>query len=283
MHKVRKAVDALGESDALEAPASRVADAIRGWFEPRPVKNALSGVWLGHRLHPLLTDVVIGAWAGAGVLDLLGNRQDERAAQRLVGTGLLASVPTVAAGLSDYADLYDHGRRVAFVHGAAADAAVVLQLASLLARRKGQMRRGRWLSLAALGIVGAVGYLGGHLSYVLGIGVDHTAFREGPEDWEDTNVSTAEITDEPRVVTVGEHDVLLVRAEGRVVALANRCSHAGWPIADGEIADGCITCPYHGSVFRLVDGSVVRGPAASPQLHYQVRDLDGRVQVRGSR
>lgn len=283
MHKVRKAVDAIGESDALESPASVVADATRAWFEPRPIKNALSGVWLGHRLHPLLTDVVIGAWAGAGVLDLLGNRRDQRAAQRLVGTGLAASVPTIAAGLSDYADLYDHGRRVAFVHLLAADAAAVLQLASFLARRKGRTRTGRRLSLAALGFLGAVGYLGGHLSYVLGIGVDHTAFREGPKDWEDTNVPTAEVTDEPRVVTVGEHDVLLVRADGRVVALANRCSHAGWPIADGEVADGCITCPSHGSTFRLVDGSVVRGPAASPQLQYEVRDVDGRVQIRGSR
>jgi nitrite reductase/ring-hydroxylating ferredoxin subunit len=71
--------------------------------------------------------------------------------------------------------------------------------------------------------------------------------------------------------------------EGRLVALANRCSHAGWPIDEGEIADGCIMCPHHGSMFRLRDGTVVRGPAASPQPRYGVRERDGRVEVLGHR
>ncbi|MBW3605095.1 MAG: Rieske 2Fe-2S domain-containing protein [Actinobacteria bacterium] len=276
-------IDAVGESDALEAPAARVADAVRGWFAPRAVKNALSGVWLGHRLHPLLTDAVIGTWASAGLLDLLGDRRDEPAAQRLVAAGLAASIPTVAAGLSDYSDLYDHGRRIAFVHAMAADAASVLQAASLLARRGGHAARGRWLSLAALGVVGAAGYLGGHLSQVLGVGVDHTAFDEGPKDWEDTGVRASDVTSTPQVVVAGEHQVLLVRVDGAIVALANRCSHAGWPLDDGPVEDGCITCPYHGSVFRLADGAVVRGPAAAPQLRYGVRERDGRVEVVGPR
>lgn len=283
MKLARELVDRIGDSTTLDAPADRVADAVRGWFGWRPVKNALSGVWLGHRLHPMLTDMVIGTWLSAGVLDLFGDTEDERAAQRLVGAGLVSAVPTVAAGLSDYSDLYDHGRRVAFVHALAADAASVLQLASLLARRAGHPRRGRWLSLAAMGTVAGAGYLGGHLSYVLGVGVDHTAFDEGPKVWEDAGIATADVSAHPRVVIAGEHEVMVVRVAGRVVALANRCSHAGWPIADGEVADGCITCPYHDSVFRLTDGAVVRGPAASPQLRYEARDDDGRLQIRGAR
>lgn len=283
MHAVRRVIDAMGESDALEAPAARVADTVRRWFAPRLVKNALSGVWLGHRLHPLLTDAVIGTWLSAGLLDLLGDRRDEPAAQRLVGAGLTAAVPTVAAGLSDYSDLYDHGRRVAFVHAMAADAATVLQAASLLARRSGHVARGRWLSVAALGVVGAAGYLGGHLSQVLGVGVDHTAFDEGPKDWVDTGVRAGDVTSTPQVVVAGEHQVLLVRVDGAVVALANRCSHAGWPLDDGPVEDGRITCPYHGSVFRLADGAVVRGPAATRQLRYGVRERDGRVEVIGPR
>ncbi len=86
-----------------------------------------------------------------------------------------------------------------------------------------------------------------------------------------------------QLVAAGEHEVLVYRIEGRLVGLANRCSHAGWPLAEGEVADGCITCPHHGSVFRLTDGSVVRGPAASPQLRYEVRERAGRIEVRGSR
>lgn len=283
MRTVRQLIDAMGESDALEAPADRVADSVRGWFAARPVKNALSGVWLGHRLHPLLTDAVIGTWASAGLLDLLGDRDDQPAAQRLVGAGLVASVPTVAAGLSDYSDLYDHGRRIALVHAMAADTAAVLQLASLLARRGGNPSRGRWLSLAALGVVGAAGYLGGHLSHVLGVGVDHTAFDEGPKDWDATDIVAADVTAAPQVAMAGEHQVLLARVDGAIVALANRCSHAGWPIDEGPVEDDCITCPHHGSVFRLTDGTVVRGPAASPQLRYHVRERDGLVELRGPR
>lgn len=279
----RRLIDALGGRGELEAPAAWVASAVRGWFEPRAVKNAMSGVWLGHRLHPLLTDAVIGAWAGAGLLDLIGDRDDAGAARRLVGAGLVASVPTAAAGLSDYTDLYDHGRRIAFVHAIAVDVASVLQLASLRARRRGDVTRGRWLSLAALGCVGAGGYLGGHLSQVLGIGVDHTAFDEGPKDWEDVGVAAEDVTAAPQVVVAADHQVLLVRVDGAIVAIANRCTHAGWPIGDGAVVDGCITCPYHGSVFRLADGAVVRGPAASPQLRYEVRVRDGRVAVRGPR
>lgn len=282
-HPVRRLIDGLGRAEALERPADRLATLVRPAFEPRAIKNALSGVWLGHRLHPLLTDAVIGTWTSAGLLDLLGDEGDVAAARRLVAAGVTASLPTALAGLSDYSDLYDHGRRVAFVHAVAADVAAVLQIASLLARRAGRTRTGRLLSLAALGTVGAAGYLGGHLSQVLGVGVDHTAFHEGPKDWEDIGVAASEVTTTPRVVTAGEHQVLLVRVDDELVALANRCSHAGWPIDDGEVADGCITCPYHGSTFRLADGAVVRGPAASPQLCYEVRERDGRVHLRGTR
>lgn len=283
MNTIRRIIDAIGESDVLEDPAARVADSVRTAVAPRAVKNALSGVWLGHRLHPMLTDAVIGTWASAGLLDAFGGPDDQRAAQRLVGAGLLATVPTAAAGLSDYSDLYDHGRRVAFVHLMAADVAAILQLASFVSRRSGRVRRGQLLSLAALGVLGAAGYLGGHLSQVLGVGVDHTAFDEGPKEWENVGVAADEVTAAPRVVTAGGHEVVVARIDGRLVALANRCSHAGWPIADGEVADGCITCPHHGSVFRMADGAVVRGPAAAPQLRYRVRERGGQVEIMGAR
>lgn len=282
MSGLRTLIDRIGEDQRLEAPAGRVADVVRPWFAPRAVKNALSGAWLGHRLHPMLTDTVIGTWASAGLLDAFGGRKSQRAVRQLLGAGALAAVPTAAAGLSDYSDTYDHARRLALVHALAADVALALQLASLVARRRGSTGGGRLLSLVALGVLGSAGYLGGHLSYVLGVGVDHNAFDEGPKDWEDVAASAA-VTADPTVVRAGEHEVLLVRIDAKVVGLANRCSHAGWPIADGEVDRGCITCPHHGSVFSLRDGEVVRGPAASPQLRYEVRERDGRVEVRGPR
>lgn len=284
MHPLRRLIDRIGHSTALEAPADPLATWVRPTFEPDAVKNALSGVWLGHRLHPMLTDAVIGTWASAGLLDLLGDDGDTEAARRLVGAGVAASLPTALAGLSDYSDLYDHGRRVAFVHALAADVAAVLQIASLISRRAGNVRRGRLLSVAALGTVAAAGYLGGHLSQVLGVGVDHTAFEEGPNEWTDAGIAADQVMPSPTVVAVEGRQVLVARVDGRVVALSNACTHAGHPLDGGEVDDeGCITCPFHGSVFRLADGAVVRGPAATPQPHYGVRERDGRIEVLGHR
>lgn len=280
--RARALTDLMGEAEALEKPAEQAANSIRPLVDRDPVKNALSGVWLGHRLHPMLTDAVIGTWLSAGLLDLIGGEQGRRSADQLVAAGVVAAVPTAAAGLSDYADLYDHGRRVAFVHAVAADVAVGLQVASLAARRSGRRGLGVGTSLAALGVMGAAAWLGGHLSYVLGVGVDHTGFHEGPEDWEDVGAA-ADFASEPVVVRAGDHEVVVVRTDDGLTALANACSHAGMPIADGEVADGCITCPYHGSRFRLRDGGVERGPAASPQLRFAVRQIGDRVQAMGLR
>lgn len=230
----------------------------------------------------MLTDVVLGTWLSAGVLDVLGGREARSGADLLVTAGVASAVPTAASGLSDYVDLYDHGRRLAFAHAVGTNVATALQVTSLLARRRGRRGLGVALSLGALGAVSAASWLGGHLSYVLGVGVDHTAFDEGPKDWVRVGLAE-EFGVRPRVVVAGDHEVLLARIDGRLVGLANRCSHAGWPIADGPVDGGCITCPHHGSVFRLADGSVVRGPAASPQLRYEVRVRDGAVEVRGPR
>lgn len=288
---LRRIVDGIGDAEFLEKPAAKAAGLVRPAFTPALIKNTLSGVYIGHKAHPPMTDVVIGSWLSASLVDLFAGR-DARGAQdaadRLVATGILAAVPTAAAGLSDYTDLYNHARRVAFVHAIASDIAVALQVASLIARRRGSRGVGVACSMGALGVVSIAGYLGGHLSYVLGVGVDHTAFDEGPEEWV-TVAGAREVGAVPIAVTAGGHDVLVARVDGQLTAMANRCSHAGWPIVplDGdeepEVSNGCITCPYHGSVFRLADGEVVRGPAATAQLRYDVREVSGEVQVRGTR
>ena len=78
----------------------------------------------------------------------------------------------------------------------------------------------------------------------------------------------------------GEVPVVAIRSGGRVHVLANRCSHMSGPLSDGELADGCLTCPWHGSRFDLTDGSVRRGPATAPQPSYETRVHDGKIEVR---
>lgn len=279
---VRKLETFEGLDDAADVISKKLRDALGR----QPLKDLLSGTWLGHSLHPLMTDIPIGTWISALLLDHLGGEDAEGAADLLVGAGLAAAGPTALAGWSDWADSTvgnEPVSRVGLVHAASNITAVGLYTASLLARRRGARRRGKLLGLAGAGAIGLGGYLGGHLSLVQGIGVDQTAFEGRPGDWADA-VAASELTEgRPHVATVDGADVLLVREGERIFALANTCTHRGGPLVDGELVDGCVECPWHGSRFRLADGSVEQGPATTPQPAYDVRERDGRVEVRARR
>jgi nitrite reductase/ring-hydroxylating ferredoxin subunit len=190
-------------------------------------------------------------------------------------------------GATDWADAEpkDAGvRRVGVVHAVANTAALGLQVASLRARRRGARGRGIALSAVANGLVGFSGWLGGHLSYVQGVGVDQTTFDPGTPEWTPA-LPAAELGDEPVSAVAGETPVLLVRDGGAVRALHDRCSHRGCSLSEGTIGDGVVECACHGSRFALSDGRVLRGPAAAPQPAFQARERDGMIEVcrQGSR
>jgi nitrite reductase/ring-hydroxylating ferredoxin subunit/uncharacterized membrane protein len=265
---------------ALDPAAKAVAKAVRGALDPGPVKDALSGTWLGHALHPLLTDAVIGTWLSALVLDATGG--DAGASERLIAAGAVCAVPTAVTGATDWADAEPVGdgvRRVGAVHAAGNLAALGLQLASLSARRRGARHRGVVLSLAAGGLLGVTGYLGGHLSFSRGVGVDQTVFNAGPDDWTDA-VAAGEVDSEPTAIVVGDTPILVVRLDGSIVAVHDRCSHRGCPLSDGTLDGDTIQCACHGSRFNLRDGHVERGPASAPQPAFDARERDGRIELR---
>ncbi len=272
----------LEKEKRLDAIADKVGDLVGQVVSPGPVKDALSGTWLGHTLHPVLTDVPIGAWTSATALDLIGGRDSEVAARRLIGLGILASVPTAMSGLSDYADTVGEERRVGLTHAAFNIAALALFGASYGARKNGSVLKGKALSLLGMGAASVGAYLGGHLSLDMGVGVDHTAYEAGPSEWKPT-VLESELEDGARKVEVDGVNIMLTRHGGRVCALSDRCTHAGGPLSEGTIEAGTVKCPWHGSVFSLEDGSVKQGPARSPQPAYETRVIEGRIEVRSSR
>jgi nitrite reductase/ring-hydroxylating ferredoxin subunit/uncharacterized membrane protein len=274
--QLRDQLSRLGQLKQLDPVADRIDGLVRPRLSPPPVRNALSGVWLGHRLHPVLTDVAIGSFTGAALVDVLAPRHS-KIARRLIGVGILSAVPTAASGLSDWIDVYDDGRRVGLVHAAGNSLALMLYIRSWRRRGKG---KGRISALAGLAVLSVSGYLGGHLSYVLGVGVDHQSFNPRIEEWTDACASEELSEGAHTVAKVAEREVLLVRRDGVVKAFDNRCSHAGWALAPGKFEGGCVTCPMHGSQFSLEDGSVLAGPAASPQRQFQVKEEGGRVSVK---
>jgi nitrite reductase/ring-hydroxylating ferredoxin subunit/uncharacterized membrane protein len=271
-------VEQIHSLDQVAAPLARAVE--RAAPEGSPVNAALSGTAFGHPLHPPLTDVVIGAWTSAVALDWIGGKRGGPAADWLVELGVLSAVPTAAAGLNDWATLEGPTRRLGLVHGTTNVVATGLFGTSWLARKAGRRFFGRLLALAGYGTVSVGGFLGGHLSFRRGVGVDHTAFLEVPEDWTAV-VDEASVKElEPLLVKSGGVEIVLVRERGSLYALLERCAHQGGPLHEGRIEDGCIVCPWHSSRYRLSDGVAVSGPTAHPQPAVQVRVRDGKVEVR---
>ncbi|WP_221936714.1 Rieske 2Fe-2S domain-containing protein [Skermania sp. ID1734] len=273
-------VHRIEHADNLDRVAKPIASKVGELVKPRPVRNFLSGTWLGHPLHPLLSDLPIGAWSMAALLDAL----DVEAADILVGAGIVAAVPTAAAGANDWSDTYGEETRLGLVHAASNSTALVLQIASLLARRRDERGLGKALSLAGVAAMFVGGYLGGHLTFVKAVDVNHTAWPTGPDSWTSV-IAEADLADgKPTKVDAGGVSVLLYRHGNTIQALANTCSHMGGPLDEGSVShDGsgdCVTCPWHGSTFRLNDGEVVRGPATIPQPRYETRVTNGHIEVR---
>ncbi len=270
-----RASGGIERSAWLDATAARVHDLVAATI-PDGARSALSGTWLGHPAHPFLVATPIGLWTGASLLDGLGQ---EDAARTLVGAGVLAVLPTAATGLSDWIDTDGAERRVGLVHLAANTVATSLYSMSWLARRRGRRSAGIGWALAGAGVASVGGWLGGHLAYALGVGVDTNAFGAGPIGWTALDV-TPPPDGQPARAVAGTTPVLISDQGGEVRALADRCSHRGAPLSDGEVADGCVTCPWHGSRFSLATGEVVRGPAVVGQPTYEVRRAEGRIEVR---
>ncbi len=245
-------------------------------IRPGKARDALHGVWLGHPLHPVLVQVSAGAWLSASIVDFTAG--DDRAARQLVTAGLIAAVPAALAGTADWSEQHEQQMRVGVVHAAGNIAASSLYGASLLSRGP---RLGRGLRLAGLAVVSASGLLGGHISFRLAGGANHA--EEVPHlvkpGWQYLMTAADLPEGKPVRELLGEVPVVAIRAGGVVHVLADRCSHMSGPLSGGELTDGCLTCPWHGSVFRVADGSVVHGPATAAQPAFEVREVGGAIQV----
>lgn len=276
---------ALEGAAVLDGPAKAIGKRVRGTLSPGVVKDALSGTWLGHAVHPMLTDVVIGSFTSATLLDLIGGDETGRARERLIAVGIAAYGPTALTGVNDWADTEpadDGVRRVGLVHAATNAIALSLQLVSLAARRRGDRRTGAVLGAAGTAVLGAGGYLGGHLSFAKGVGPDQTVFDPGPQEWTAAG-DTVELRDgESLRLVVDDTPVMVLRRGDRLRAIHDRCSHRGCPLSDGDVDGEMVECNCHGSRFSLTDGAVLRGPATAPQPAFDVRERNGRIELRRS-
>ncbi len=278
-----RALQAIENAGALDGAGRVIAKSVRNGIGPGALKDALSGTWLGHALHPLLTDVVIGSFVSATVLDAIGGDRDGKAAERLIAVGLASYPVTALTGASDWADgepADPRVRRVGLAHAAANSAALGLYAASLLSRRGGHTARGKVLGLGGLSALTAGGYLGAHMAYAQGVGPNQTTYDPGPTDWTDAAESGELSIGAPKTVVVEDTPVMLLRHGDGLHAIHDRCSHRGCSLSDGKVDGEVVECTCHGSRFRLDDGSLERGPATQAQPSFETRESDGQIQVR---
>jgi nitrite reductase/ring-hydroxylating ferredoxin subunit len=275
----------VADAQRLDPAARALTAAVQSRVGTGARADALHGVWLGQPVHPTLTGLPMGFWTSAAVLDFVPG--SERAARALIALGLAGSVPAAAAGLADWSALHREQQRVGLAHGAANASAWALFAGSLLARATGREASGRVLALGGLATLTAGAYLGRHLAFPLGAGASHaeSVSHLAPLGWHDL----CRIYDLPdgRVTRrqLGYLSLAVVRRGSDVLVLADRCAHLGGPLHQGTLGeasgDPCLTCPWHGSTYRLTDGAVVHGPATARQPAFDSRIAEGGiVQVR---
>jgi uncharacterized membrane protein len=177
---VRRQIDKIETSAQLDAPVGAMSKPAEQ-LSAGTAGDVLRGRWLGHALHPLLTDFPLGCWIGAGLLDLVGGRSARRAAQRLVGLGLVFVPATAASGLADWSGIEEQPtKRVGAAHALGNTVVATLYLLSWRARRKGHHLRGVGLGLVGGTLAWATGYLGGHMSFGRSAGVGERGLSAEP-------------------------------------------------------------------------------------------------------
>jgi nitrite reductase/ring-hydroxylating ferredoxin subunit/uncharacterized membrane protein len=281
---LNRVVASIERQKTLDRVSEPIADVVHQVTAPGAVKNLLSGGWLGHQLHPVLTDLPIGFWTSALTLDMLGGEDAEAGADILVAAGNLSALGAAVSGLSDWSDLYGEPQRTGLIHAAVNVAALTFFTLSSAARAAGNRSAGKALAVAGGGTVYVAAYLGGHLVYRWGSGVIHSGFdtESNLSKWRKAMPETELVDGQPAKVEVHGEQVFLLKQDGHISALANHCVHMGGPLNEGEIDDGIVICPWHGSTFRIADGCVLRGPASIPQPVLETQVTDGVVEVRAA-
>ena len=273
------------DNPAIDRIAEPLSKTVRAAYDAagtggQQVKNALHGVWLGHPLHPVLTDVPIGAWTTALALDVAANGDPamRRAATFAMGVGLAGAAGAAVTGLTDWSETDGHSRRAGLIHGLLNLTATTMFATAFALRRKDSHDGGRVCAWMGYAVALGAAYLGGDLVYRQRIGVTHAA-ADLPEEFTPVTESAAVKEDTMVRVRAGQTDVLLVRQHGRVCALVHSCAHLGGPLSEGTLKDGSVVCPWHGSEFALKDGRVLNGPATQNQPCLVVRERDGKIEV----
>lgn len=253
----------------------------------RPLKNFANGSWLEHPLHPLLTDVPVGAWTVTILLYLaallFGMNELGIAIALAMGLGILAALAAIATGFMDWMDVDPTELSIGFTHAVVNSFGTLLFIVAwaLLFTAQWQVSVANFIpALVGYGVIAGGAYLGGTLVFRFGTMINRNAYRSGPKEFTPV-VAFEDLADnKPARFVVQGQPVLLVRHGQRVYAIGAVCSHYGAPLEQGTIHGSTIECPWHYSRFSLEDGSVKTGPATAPVPLYETDVKDDKIWIR---
>ena len=251
------------------------------------LKTFIHGTWLGHPLHPVITDIPLGAWTLAVIFDIiyLFNRTTTwtTAADLSIIIGVVAALGAAVTGYTDWNETIDRERRVGVAHGLINTLVLIIYVASLIVRGAGGNRGlGIVLALVGYALVISAAYLGGEMVFSIGTGVNHHAWQAVPEKF--TKVLLEGRLNEGTLIKAmaGDTPILLYKKGDTVCAISETCSHAGGPLSEGELDGNLVQCPWHASRFDICTGQVRGGPATISQVRYETRIQNGQIEVRRS-
>jgi len=251
------------------------------------LKTFIHGTWLGHPLHPVITDIPLGAWTLAVIFDIiyLFNRTTTwtTAADLSIIIGVVAALGAAVTGYTDWNETIDRERRVGVAHGLINMLVLIIYVASLIVRGAGGNRGlGIVLALVGYALVISAAYLGGEMVFSIGTGVNHHAWQAVPEKF--TKVLLEGRLNEGTLIKAmaGDTPILLYKKGDTVCAISETCSHAGGPLSEGELDGNLVQCPWHASRFDICTGQVRGGPATISQVRYETRIQNGQIEVRRS-
>lgn len=282
----RDIIKTIGEQEWLEPVDTALTAVAESTVNAagQPVKNFLHGTWLGHPLHPAITDVPVGAWSAAAALDvyeaLTGDETLAPGADACVKLGLVSAVGAALSGMADWQHTSKNARRVGIVHALLNIAATGFYITSWLQRRNDDREAARVSGFFGFAIVMASAWLGGTLIYDEKVGVDHAQRGAKPKDWTPVLPENELRENEPHKASADGIEIFLVKKNGRVFAIGEKCAHMGGPLSKGKLEGDTIVCPWHGSRFSIRDGAVIDGPATMPQPCFDVRVQNGQIEVR---
>ena len=218
------------------------------------------------------------------VLDLVSNNGESdgvaRGADISMALGIMGATAAAVTGVTDWSDLDGIDRRVGLMHGLLNSGILLTNVGSLVLRLTGRRRAG--ITLSTVGYLASLlsAYLGGELSFAKGIGVNHDAWEGGSDDY--IAVMNVEDLAEGKLTRVDAAGIpaVLLKQGTSIYAIGAVCTHLGGPLDEGTCEDGVVTCPWHGSRFRMSDGGVVNGPAVYAEPTFAVRVRDGKIELR---